>query len=143
MLGISHHMRILLSQLIAVSKHRASGYLENVLSKGTVEGIYLSIPAESYYALKDKYNYTVLPQSGSSAMPPLRQQIKNAAGAAGRVVKAVAKGQPVVADEALINERKKICEGCNHLQRGRCSLCGCNFSMKIRLNTERCPISKW
>jgi hypothetical protein len=43
----------------------------------------------------------------------------------------------------LYNSRIEICKTCEHNYTGHCLLCGCNLLIKLRFNTEKCPVDKW
>ena len=57
-------------------------------------------------------------------------------------------GFPVVS-EAVFAERRDICHACPFFNAsaffgdGKCTKCGCDFSMKSRMATESCPEGKW
>ncbi len=80
--------------------------------------------------------------------PSLAHQALSLAGAVGRVVAAVARGEPVKVPPAVYYERLAICRECEfNTERPagvRCSKCGCG-GMKLELATERCPLDtpKW
>jgi hypothetical protein len=71
------------------------------------------------------------------------QQAYNVAGAIGRVAAAALTGQQVRVDDETLAARRATCETCDHLKGPKCDLCGCYYSVKITLATERCPIGKW
>jgi Family of unknown function (DUF6171) len=71
------------------------------------------------------------------------QQAANVTGALGRAFTAVVHGQKVLVDEKTLAARRATCQGCDHLKGPKCELCGCYYSVKITLATERCPIGKW
>lgn len=45
--------------------------------------------------------------------------------------------------DALIEERKAVCEACEHLKANKCELCGCAYRKKILLASEVCPDGRW
>jgi len=67
----------------------------------------------------------------------------NAAKAAGRVIKAVAGGNSVLADLPTVGVRREICGPCDKNDRGQCLVCTCSIRLKTLLNTEHCPLDKW
>jgi hypothetical protein len=81
--------------------------------------------------------------------PSLGQQLANAAKAAGRVVGAILKSQPVSVPDDVLASREAICGVCPENVAGRCRKCGCGvkgaIGFKTRLATERCPLTppKW
>ena len=42
-----------------------------------------------------------------------------------------------------INDRKNICESCEHYDFGVCNECGCFCSAKVKLKSEKCPVGRW
>lgn len=82
------------------------------------------------------------------SFPPIAVQIKNAAGAAARVLGAALVGRSIVVPEDVQNARLALCRGCEHYLNGRCRKCGCRVAgivAKTAWATERCPLSppKW
>lgn len=79
-------------------------------------------------------------------LPPLRVQAQNAVKAAGKVIKALGKGQPIFLSPAKSEENRAICRSnqCGFFldKRNRCShpKCGCFTALKTRLSTEDCPV---
>ena len=73
----------------------------------------------------------------------LSDKIANAAGAAGRVVKAAVTGEKILAPEEEVKRRLEICRTCEHFTGTTCRLCGCLLKFKTKLETEACPIGKW
>jgi len=74
-------------------------------------------------------------------------RIGNAAKAVGRVVDAVARGEPVAVLETHRIERLEICMNkCPWMvdeALAECSACGCYIPLKARLATEQCPKGRW
>lgn len=60
----------------------------------------------------------------------------------------VAAGMPMASDEEILR-RHDICLGCEHLQNGACTHCGCPISRvagyvsKLSWANEECPVGKW
>lgn len=142
-------MKIRLTKLKDKSKNRPVGYVEDVISKGTVSGDFLFITPNAYRELQVKYN-SETPQIQSvggccKKMPPVVTQIKNAMGAVGRVVHNAITFQDIKASPEDIQKRKSICESCEFLdvKRKRCSKCGCKYNLKLQLASEHCPVNKW
>lgn len=89
---------------------------------------------------------TAEPAPKPPAYPPLARQAMNAAGAVGRVVKAVVKQEPVQASDEEQARRLVICHACEpHYDpaQDRCRKCGCRAAWKARLATEHCPLALW
>ena len=87
----------------------------------------------------------VVSLGGQRKMPGPVTLAKNATKAVVRSVVAVAEGDQLKADDAEIERRKAICEGCELFAGGRCShkACGCFLRAKTWLRAERCPAGKW
>lgn len=69
--------------------------------------------------------------------------ISNAAGAAGRVIKAKASGQKVTVSDNERDRRMAICYICEFFTGTSCEKCGCVARWKTKLATEKCPMGKW
>lgn len=76
--------------------------------------------------------------------PSIGQQVVNAAGAAGRVVRATVAGKQVLVSDEERDRRQAICDVCPEwdAQQRRCTKCGCG-GIKLAFATESCPIGKW
>jgi len=79
--------------------------------------------------------------------PTLLKKVQNAAGAAGRVVKAAAQGKAVRVSEEEQNKRLAICKtnqcGQYDSVKNVCKICGCLLKFKTMLATEKCPKGFW
>lgn len=54
------------------------------------------------------------------------------------------KGKLEIAPEELSKGRYEICQACPMLAaNGRCNLCGCKMSIKVKLTKATCPDKKW
>ena len=53
--------------------------------------------------------------------------------------------QPFVASERAQEERREICNSCEHRKplKDKCALCGCPLASKIFACFEKCPDDKW
>lgn len=51
----------------------------------------------------------------------------------------------IISDPLNADQRLKICNSCPSFSKGigRCDLCGCFVSIKVRLDFESCPAGKW
>ena len=50
----------------------------------------------------------------------------------------------LIHDQAIIDKRWKICQGCEFLiNDSRCEKCGCFMKVKSRFSVASCPINKW
>ena len=89
-------------------------------------------------------------------MPPWTTQTRNAVGAIGRAVTALATAQPVLAPQESTPTvvgtalRAEICLKCPlstptdaPVVKRRCTACGCFLGAKIALATESCPKGRW
>jgi hypothetical protein len=78
--------------------------------------------------------------------PPLATQAGNALKAAGRVVAAAVKGEPIRVPLPVYYDRLEVCRACEFNGERpagvHCMKCGCG-GMKLELATEKCPIDKW
>ena len=73
-----------------------------------------------------------------------RPNLKNAAGAACRVIRAAVKGDAILLDEETVKQRLTICRGgCPFYSKGQCLACTCFVELKANLATEKCPKGKW
>lgn len=83
---------------------------------------------------------------GHAGYPSAATMAANLAGAVGRVLGAVARGEPVLAPPGVVERRRAICLACEFHDhaRGRCTRCGCG-GLKLELATEACPLPepKW
>ena len=86
-------------------------------------------------------------------MPPLTAQTGNGIAAAGRVVVASLKAEPIKVSAEIKTARLAVCVACEYCTISkdgtahRCSKCGCwldgNVLCKACLATEDCPEKKW
>jgi hypothetical protein len=114
------------------AKERPSGYFEDVMSQGKVDGEEIELEEAAFERLAEKYSGRV-----------------SLAGMAGNFAKAtfrwVTAGAPVVTEEEF-KRRAAICESCPHWHPEalvvKCDRCGCS-GLKLVLATERCPIGNW
>ena len=98
------------------------------------------IPSKQYRILHQDDQWVYIERI---EFPTIGQQVKNFARAVGRVVRRVAEHKPILAGDHEIEKRRAICAACEFLVSGRCAKCGCFYSKKILLASERCPIGKW
>lgn len=79
--------------------------------------------------------------------PGLGRQALNLASAAGRIVEAAIKGEPILVPAEVFEARKALCVACPNwdAQQRRCTLCGCKTDAKLRGAQESCPADppKW
>ena len=122
--------------LRAVAKTRPAGYLDDVISKGELRDGVLYLDRLVYIELRQKYS----PHAASTSVT---QKAQNAAGAIGRLAKAVFTGSQISSSPEEVQRRLAICHACEFYQNGRCLKCGCYMNLKTRLETEHCPIGKW
>lgn len=85
------------------------------------------------------------PVTREPKMPPLAEQARNLAGAAGRVAQAALTGESIAAPRAVLERRRLICSRCSaySAKQQRCAVCGCFIEAKARLATEKCPHDFW
>jgi hypothetical protein len=78
--------------------------------------------------------------------PSLARQAAKLAGAVGRVIKAATQKAPIAVSAEEKERRLGLCYECEFyrpIPYMHCLKCGCSLSLKTRLETEHCPISKW
>lgn len=83
------------------------------------------------------------PTHSAEGMPPASEQIANAASAGFRFAKSALSGEQVLVSAEVAHKRRETCLKCDNRAAGRCKLCGCWTSLKIKLATEACPVGKW
>ena len=71
----------------------------------------------------------------------LWQEAKHAAAGAINTAKAYLGIDPATPE--TMKARWAICSKCEHNDLGRCNLCGCGVSEKLRLASQSCPIMLW
>lgn len=128
-------MRIRLEKIHEAAKSRPAGYLETVMSRGTVDGDWLEMPDEDFHELRRQFR---------PALPSVPRMAANLAQAAVAEVKARISKSPQVST-TTIEERLRTCRECEHFipAQNRCPLCGCYTAFKARLRSQRCPAGKW
>lgn len=159
-------MKILISEIQSKKSIRPEGYIEEIMALGHVEGEYLVVDKKrQYFELFKKYSPATalsgksccgnssreqkIPQfdriTPQYALPPVTTQVKNAFGAATRVLSNIVNNHRIMAEEDVILQRKSICESCEFWlkDKQRCTKCGCYTALKIKLSSESCPIKKW
>jgi hypothetical protein len=150
-------MRLRIVKLHAQSHDRPEGYVDDVLSRGTIDGDFLEITADALGDLREKYRPPIsafsLPPSAFSPEPPLpslpRMAANAAASAATETIARVFGASPITPEEAA--RRLAICdppapsEPCEHFRKSdrRCSQCGCWMDFKTTLRAMSCPVGKW
>ena len=98
------------------------------------------IPSKQYRILHQDDQWVYIKRI---EFPTIGQQMKNFVRAVGRVVRRVVERKQVLAGADEIERRRGICAACEFLIADRCAKCGCFYSKKILLASERCPIGKW
>jgi hypothetical protein len=58
---------------------------------------------------------------------------------------AIVNGKPIIAQKSKAQERLDICNKCKDLDRnlGRCTVCGCFVTAKVKADYESCPSGRW
>jgi hypothetical protein len=131
-----------------INNIKIDGYANEVLSKGIVKGKYLYLSKSVYDELHLKYHpnekIKVLsipkPCCGQpiQRMPSVVQQLKNVTKSMGQAIM-----NPTLVSKDKETARKSICQSCEFLKNNRCSVCGCNYQFKVKLETWTCPKGKW
>jgi hypothetical protein len=70
---------------------------------------------------------------------------KSLASSAAKAGVAIADGKPIIAQKNKSQERLDVCNKCKDLDKslGRCTVCGCFVSAKVKADYESCPLGKW
>lgn len=70
---------------------------------------------------------------------------KNLTTSAVKAGAAISNGKPIVAQKSKAQERLEVCNKCKDLDKdlGRCTICGCFVSMKVKADYESCPVNRW
>jgi hypothetical protein len=132
--------KIRVTDLERVMAHKPVGYVEDVISHGTVTDGVLFLEDSDYVQLQDKYR---IKSAAPIARPSVAQKMSSASGAATRVVKAKAQGQVVTVSDEERDRRMAICQDCEFFTGLTCLKCGCVARWKTKLATEKCPVGKW
>ncbi len=141
-------MKLSIPDVEKISKQRPDGFKANLFASGSIQGEFLFIEDQIFYALRRQFipngfGQVQTPKIKPPEFPPVTTQIKNASSALIRATGALLSGERVKAPESVIEARKAICGACEFLRDNRCVKCGCQYRAKIALNTERCPLGKW
>ena len=130
-----------LAHLRILAKDRPPGYMEDVISQGTIDGDHVVLTQEAWDDLCAKYRGTG---------PPLLEMLANFGESLQRWNQA---GRPVVTQEEF-RRRLDGCQGTGSFAtvgrclnwdpdayggRGRCLVCGCT-DLKLYLATDECPL---
>lgn len=124
------------------SKTRPTGYFEDVMSYGKVNGEYVEFNDDDYLLLSKKYNNN----SENIPEPKISDLLFNFSNA---ITKWSSAGFPI-SNENEFMDRYKICSNCEfwdasaRFNLGKCKhkKCGCT-KFKIWMKTEKCPMGKW
>jgi hypothetical protein len=70
---------------------------------------------------------------------------RNLSGSVVKAGSAIAHGKPIIAQKDKAQERLDVCNKCKDLDKnlGRCTICGCFVSVKVKADYESCPANKW
>lgn len=70
---------------------------------------------------------------------------RSLSGSVAKAGSAIANGKPIIAQRNKAQERLDICSKCKDLDKnlGRCTICGCFVSAKVKADYESCPANKW
>lgn len=142
--------RLRLSRVLAAAPERPAGYVEDVMSRGRVDGEWLELPDEAHAELRAKYRPVSTQPVIERPLPSSGRMVKNFAKAATGEAVARVLGKNVVSDEE-IDRRLSICRAClppdgwYRASDERCSHpdCGCWLRRKAAWRGQSCPIKKW
>jgi len=131
-------MRLSIDKIQATAKDRPEGYVEDVISRGAIDGEYLEITPEALAELRAIYRPKEPP------LPSLPKRAINLAKQSAAEAKAVINGVPAIDPEEAA-ARIAICRGCDHWRPSdeTCSLCGCPMLKKAPWRSAVCPVGKW
>lgn len=76
-------------------------------------------------------------------LPDVLDMAKNLVATAKDVVSDAVDGKDVIASKEKINQRIATCEKCDWSYNRKCLKCGCFISIKVNLNSSKCPLDKW
>jgi hypothetical protein len=76
-------------------------------------------------------------------MPSIVEQAKNLVLSTANVLAHAAVTGQVKAEPQVIGIRVDLCNKCRHLEKTRCTVCGCFIALKAGLKAEKCPMRKW
>lgn len=76
-------------------------------------------------------------------MPSAPRLAGNVLRSTATVVAHAARTGVILADPEQSATRLALCQNCEQLQAGRCTLCGCYMAAKSRLAAMRCPLGVW
>ena len=134
-------MRLIIGEILTSAKDRPEGYVEDVMSRGVIDGDFLEITSEALTELRAIYRPKEEPP-----LPSLPTRIANLTGQVFQEALDVAQGvDPVTPEEAA--KRIEICRS-NACGKWRasdetCSMCGCYMKSKTPWRSAVCPVGLW
>ena len=141
MLVQSIPIRLNLNVLKEVAQSRPAGYLEDVISQGTVDGAWLELTIDAHAALVLKY----APKPTPPSPPSLMTKVATLANAVTSEVSAIVAGEPPLTPDEL-SSRISLCHApCDDFNEANntCKLCGCYLPAKARFRSQNCPAGRW
>lgn len=75
----------------------------------------------------------------------LAEKVRNLSNTLGQVAQQARKGEQIIAEKPLWQQRQEICDTCPHFKipGGICKKCGCFMKVKTKIQTAKCPLDKW
>jgi hypothetical protein len=134
--------KISLFSIQANSKNRLDGYIDEVMKRGTVDGDFITLSEEDFQYIRNNFSKK---DTVEIRLPKITTMAKTAITSTANWI---SNGAKKVSDE-VIQERLLACKGCEFWNSGafnntgRCMKCGCSTWVKLRMDTEKCPIGKW
>ena len=112
------------------------------------------VPAHATTWTPNQKGTTVVPTSGTLINgtsgvyiqgPSLMSMAGNLASTALSAIQHAAQTGILFASDEKVEERLKICEACEFLDKSiyRCLRCGCMMKFKAKTEVAKCPINKW
>ncbi len=142
-------MKLRISKITEQAKDRPSGYFEDVISRGTLDGDSLEISPEALAELRAIYRPPAaplpLPVIDEPPLPSIWTMAASLGSAAISEITAHLSGT-VPLDDIEIARRLAICRApCQYyrVSDDRCSECGCIGNFKTRLRSQECPRGFW
>jgi hypothetical protein len=142
-------MKISLSAIKEASTKRRSGYEEEILRCGSIDGSHIILSWNNYLRIKKQYATTDEISENNNVQkndpPPAKEMAKSAMTSLSRWLLNGAK----TVDDTTLETRLNACHSCEFWNSsgfagsGRCMKCGCSTWAKLRMATEKCPIGKW
>jgi len=124
------------------SKNRLDGYIEEVMKRGVVDGDFITLSEEDFQYIRKTFSKE---STNEIKLPKIATMAKTAITSTAHWLSSGARK----ASDEVIQKRLSECKGCEFWNSsafnntGRCMKCGCSTWVKLRMDTEKCPIGRW